>query len=106
MTALDNRRVSHAISRSQTFGSRRFVNSYYWTIDVADTLAGPDVSTSSPIYEGAHYYRTDRLTGVVLQMYFFVSYISGLAATSIPISFIQTPHPNVLIPHSFLSSNL
>jgi len=51
----------------------RFVNSYYWTIDVADTLAGPDAVSSSPIYEGAHYFRKHTSTGVVHQIYYFVS---------------------------------
>jgi len=80
----------------------RYVNSYYWTIDLADTALGPDIITSSPIYEGAHYYNTDRLTGVVLQIYFFVSDLFCLAT----ITSSRLTHPSMLTLPSPLSSFL
>jgi len=56
----------------------KYPTSYYHTVDVADTILGPDVAiSSSPIYEGAHYYRghslnVHSLNGVVYQIYFLV----------------------------------
>jgi len=43
--------------------------SYYWTVDVADTLLGPQAITKNPIYEGAHLFRLNAEGDGVINFY-------------------------------------
>ena len=51
-------------------------NSYYYTVDVAGTLQGPQAITTNPIYEGAHQFYVTVQGNMAIKFFVSIKFLS------------------------------